>query len=402
MRKILPFLVIWIVVLSGLGAGALSNTEKLLEIKDNVLISEPILKEKKDFPLSSFTKGLYGVSFFNDNIGTVVGEDGAIFHTVDGGDSWNRQTLVFRQPLWVPRVRLCDVSFFNEDVGMAVGFDGTVVYTTSGGNRWRTARTGNMDSFFGAHMVTPTLGFAIGVNPIFQPLVVRTKDCWQTWDVINFYLDHNGSKHEGGLTDICSTNTSICFASALVWNGDGVVVKSVDCGETWETSYWTDYRFRALDFPSSYVGYVVGDYGIICKTSDCGDTWELVYSNYGITILNDVSFPAMDIGTAVGSLGCILRTEDGGDNWELQDSGVDSTLNAVYFVNPDIGYIVGNDGIVLKTTDGGDTWKSLNINPKNRAQPTTTSSNRVIPFRYASKIFTFVNKIITYKNSADN
>jgi len=49
MRKILPLLAIGILVLSGFGAGALSNTEKLLEIKDNVLISEPILKEKKDF-----------------------------------------------------------------------------------------------------------------------------------------------------------------------------------------------------------------------------------------------------------------------------------------------------------------------------------------------------------------
>jgi len=399
MRKILPLLVIWIVVLSGLGAGALPV--KLLENKDNVLISEPIFKEKKDFQLNSFKKGLYGVSFVDDNNGTIVGEDGAIFHTVDGGESWNRQTLVFRQSLWVPRVRLCDVSFFNEDVGMAVGFDGTVVYTKSG-ERWRTARTGNMDSFFGAHMVTSMLGFAVGVNPIFQPLVVRTKDCWQTWDVINFYLDHNGSNHEGGLTDICSTNTSTCFASALVWNGDGAVVKSVDCGETWETSYWTNYRFRAIDFPSSHVGYVVGDYGIICKTSDGGDTWELVYSNYGITILNDVSFPTMDIGTAVGSLGCILRTEDGGDNWKLQDSGVDSTLNAVYFANPDIGYVVGNDGIVLKTTDGGDSWMSLNINLKDSAQQTATRSNRIIHFRYASKIFTFVNKITTYKNSADD
>jgi len=213
------------------------------------------------------------------------------------------------------------------------------------------------------------LGFAVGVNPIFQPLVLRTNNCWQTWDVINFYLEHNGSYHEGDLTDICFINPSTCFTSARVWNGDGAVVKTEDCGETWEIIYWTDYYcLLAIDFPSSDIGYVTGNYGIICKTSDGGDNWELVYSNNQINVLNDVSFPTMDIGTAVGSVGCILRTEDGGDSWELQDSGVDSTLNAVYFVDPDIGYIVGNDGIVLKTTDGGDTWKLLILNPKDSAQ----------------------------------
>ena len=49
MRKILPLLVVGILVLGGLGAGALSDQETIQEIKEIVLISEPILNEKEDF-----------------------------------------------------------------------------------------------------------------------------------------------------------------------------------------------------------------------------------------------------------------------------------------------------------------------------------------------------------------
>jgi len=351
-------------VLSSLTAVA---TDRYLNEKQYLVskINDTILK-CKDNRSSFFKRDLYGVSFVDDKIGTVVGDEGTILHTIDGGNSWSWQTSYHGKTLGVPSERLYDVSFFNEDVGMAIGLGGTVVYTNNSGDIWETAQTGHNIALYGAHMVTQKLGFAAGVNTIFQPIVYRTTDCWQTWDIVIFYLEHGGSSHEGDLTDICFTNTSTGFVSALVWNGDGAVVKTVDCGETWETIYWiNNYRLRSIDFPSSDVGYVAGDHGIICKTSDGGDNWELVYSNYEITVLNDVSFPTLEIGTAVGSAGCILRTEDGGDNWESQNSGVNSALNAVYFVDPDIGYVVGNDGVILKTTDGGDTWNQLKLNVDN-------------------------------------
>ncbi|UCD13486.1 MAG: peptidase C25 [Thermoplasmatales archaeon] len=49
MKKILPLLAVGILVLSGLGAGALSDQERIQEIKEIVLISEPIIQEREDF-----------------------------------------------------------------------------------------------------------------------------------------------------------------------------------------------------------------------------------------------------------------------------------------------------------------------------------------------------------------
>jgi hypothetical protein len=51
MRKIIPFVVVGILVLGGLGAGAVINSEKIHEIHDTILISDPIIKEHNDYIL---------------------------------------------------------------------------------------------------------------------------------------------------------------------------------------------------------------------------------------------------------------------------------------------------------------------------------------------------------------
>ena len=75
------------------------------------------------------TKFLRGVFFINADTGTVVGDDGTIIRTTDGGTTWTPQTS------GVTTVLRC-VFFSNADSGTVVGEFGTILKTTNGGSSW--------------------------------------------------------------------------------------------------------------------------------------------------------------------------------------------------------------------------------------------------------------------------
>ncbi|HEC82625.1 MAG TPA: hypothetical protein ENI53_01915 [Thermoplasmatales archaeon] len=285
---------------------------------------------------SGTTQDLNGISFINESTGTVVGNSCTILHTTDGGNTWNAQTAG-------PTYDLLDVSFYNATRGVATGYGGTIIYTLDGGNNWITAQEGWMIDYYGVQMVTATTGFIVGKNSIYQPLVEKTTDFWQSWNSIIFYLNGN----EGLLSDVCFLNETHGFASARVWNGEGAIVETVDGGASWSVIFWTSNGLNAIDFPSQNVGYAVGSNGIILKTNDGGSSWNFMSS--GVTnTLYDVSFPEEETGRVVGSGGLIISTEDGGNSWSVEYSGVSSTLYGVEFVNSYIGFAVGEDGTILK------------------------------------------------------
>jgi len=294
---------------------------------------------------SGTTQTLLGVSFVDTNISTVVGYSSTILHTEDEGENWSTQTCE-------PSVNLFDVSFYDVDIGMAVGYSGTIINTTNGGDSWNTVQTGWNTFYYGAHMVTSTVGFAVGENTIFQPLVTWTTDGWQTLNNIAFYLEHQSILYEGELWDVHFINSTTGFVAARVWNDEGAIARTTDGGWHWDTIYWADSAFYGINFPSANVGYAVGLDGIIVKTSDGGDNWELLTSGVN-NLLFDVSFSTENTGTVVGENGLIIRTEDGGSTWSVQDSGTSNHLLAVDFLDSLNGFAVGYYGIILHTTTGG-------------------------------------------------
>ena len=355
--------------LSSLG-NTLYNTNKE-EIHNRFYLNEEKNTGKQIFensirPFSFWKKNLYGVSFANTDIGTVVGDDGIILHTKNGGKTWFRQIANNNFQTCIISSRLWDVSFFNENIGMAVGWDGTIIYTTNSGVKWNVATTGRMVAFYSAQMLTPTIGFSAGVNTIFQPLIYRTNDCWQTYDTIIFYPEHGGSYYEADLTDIYFINASKGYTTARIFNGKGAICQSNDSGYTWDTIYWANYCLNEITFPSKNIGYAVGNFGQILKTTDSGVSWTRLTSGTNKD-LYAVSFPTEDIGIAVGENGVILRTEDGGSIWFVQNSGTTQNLNKVQFLDSENGFAVGDGGIILHTDDGGNSWIVKNKNSKRQS-----------------------------------
>ena len=82
---------------------------------------------------------LYDVQFFDTQNGFVVGEFGKVFKTTDGGKTWvgKQASLVggdyffeFDLPTFF------DVEFLNREVGYVVGLEGRVAITEDGGETW--------------------------------------------------------------------------------------------------------------------------------------------------------------------------------------------------------------------------------------------------------------------------
>ena len=71
-------------------------------------------------------KHLWGVHFVDPEHGWIVGEEGEVLHTQDGGKRWVRQRSNAEQPLFA-------VHFANLTHGGIVGTNGLILHTTDGG-----------------------------------------------------------------------------------------------------------------------------------------------------------------------------------------------------------------------------------------------------------------------------
>ncbi len=70
---------------------------------------------------------LVAVSFVNANTGWVLGANGTILRSTDGGASWTRQASGTTNHLYA-------ASFVNTTTGWVLGANGTILNTTTGGD----------------------------------------------------------------------------------------------------------------------------------------------------------------------------------------------------------------------------------------------------------------------------
>lgn len=147
---------------------------------------------------------------------------------------------------------------------------------------------------------------------------------------------------------------------------DGVIIKTTDAGETWETIYpltGTSPGFEKIEFITTEIGFATG-YDIVLKTIDGGTTWEELQLSNDVYMYNDIQFYDENIGFISALLDEspyfeLNLTTDGGQTWTpTTDITAIPAVHTVYG-DQNTMYSVGSDERVAKSIDGGQTWELI-------------------------------------------
>jgi photosystem II stability/assembly factor-like uncharacterized protein len=148
------------------------------------------------------------------------------------------------------------------------------------------------------------------------------------------------------LRDITSVNDS-----TMVAVGYGLVLRSIDRGETWKTLPVKNDFFHSIHFPTERIGYIVGYHGSILKTIDAGATWSYLRDADKLVVSDQpfrrVFFKNEMEGYIVGDKGLIWHTTDAGEHWEIIESNSDKNLRDIKITKKGLGIIVGEGGTIL-------------------------------------------------------
>ena len=285
---------------------------------------------------------LQDVYFMDNQNGLVVGDDGLMLKTSDGGTTWGKIDIDMRPPGARQRpggppgagggpppgfgrggpVPLYNIYFVDENVGYITGGRATILKTEDGGKTWarktamndtpgRDGRPGHLRAnLMGIQMISETTGFITGS----ENTLLKTTDGGETW-----------------------------MGSSKRVSVDG-----------------TRNNLENIWFVSPTTGWIIGSFGTLLHTTDGGETWEMHnlgfhHNLFGIHFLDE------NTGWICGQEGLILHTTDGGATWNQQKNESYDDLHDITFVDAMVGWAVGGFNSVLHTTDGGKTWTVSNI-----------------------------------------
>lgn len=293
--------------------------------------------------------------FADDQEGWAVGDDGLILHTIDGGQTWERQASG-------TRANLRGVHFLSPFIGYVVGEEalpetsltsGVLLMTRDGGATWRTASYKEMPGLYHIRFFDDRRGVVAGdACDAFPSGVWQTEDGGLTWRLVP----------QGRQTG--------WYAATWIRPDLGVFAGRWGKLAVWGQRAWqpvvgewpANTALRSACWNGKNV-WVCGDGGWLLRSSDSQlRRWERVPLPVQEELLQIWDFHALhfvgDFGWIAGRPGSvILHTWDNGKSWQVQATPQSLPIRALYFVNERCGWAGGDGGTILHTRDGGKTWR---------------------------------------------
>ena len=336
------------------------------------------------------------VIFVDQHNGWVVGENGLIIHTNDGGKSWEYQQKGEISELY-------SVDFIDSLRGWATGSDfdsttglflGKILRTDNGGEKWSIYETG-YNVFYDICFVDSSRGWAVGLNGV----IYHTTDGGVSW-----------KQQPSGTT---RTLISVVFIDSLtgwVAAGSSEILHTINGGQNWESQIIQPNKWLSeIYFIDSKIGWAVGSHGNIIQTTDGGRNWNVRHLGVeyeGDYDLSSVCFVDSLKGWIVGygpkgeyEYGpVILHTKDGGNSWRLEETGMRrGSLSSVFFIDSSTGWAVGHGGMggygtVLKYVRDTTSVKYHRSNEEFYPKSFTLFQNYPNPFNLETTIEFFLPK----------
>ncbi|MCF8262906.1 MAG: T9SS type A sorting domain-containing protein [Melioribacteraceae bacterium] len=237
---------------------------------------------------------------------------------------------------------LNSIHMINESTLIIVTGEGGIVKTVNGGASWSVkispGATGHINHIWMNEAGTNALTVANA------GIVYKSVDAGDTWNSISTGY----SQDLYGISYVDDNNIYAC--------GTSIVLKSTDAGETWDslsnpTASGKD--LNSISFADANVGFTGGKTNIVYRTVNGGVSWDSVH-NAGGTVRDIQVMNALNL-LVIGDAG-IQKTTDGGGTWTEITYPEGEKLWRGHFMDANNGLAVGQNGLVIKTTDGGTTW----------------------------------------------
>jgi photosystem II stability/assembly factor-like uncharacterized protein len=269
-----------------------------------------------------------------------------------------------------------DIFFVNQSKGFIVGSDGVIMTSEDGGATWSMRPKFTTDAFLQVYFTDENTGWLLCERNVFNrgneatSYLRKTTDGGRNWEKIEF--------EDAGRERV----TKLLFrkdGGARAFGEAGIFYKLQDDGLTWKR-YRTAIHYLLLDgaYSDNSIGAIVGAGGTIMFTEDSGLTWDkATLLGEADTRFNAVYFGGAKEGAwAVGSKGRIFHSTGGARLWRQQQSTVTADLNDVTFTDAANGWAVGENGIIVRTRDGGKSWFDVRSNVTHSLQRVFFNNDR--------------------------
>ncbi len=227
-----------------------------------------------------------------------VGEHGYAITSDDEGASWQRGA-------GLRRTMLTGVRFADDKTGWIVGHDGLIAATTDGGANWKEQRFTPADEepLLGVNARDASNAIAVGAYGLY----LETADGGATWTDRKI-TEGEDDRHLNAITAFGNGKLAIVGES-------GSLLISADAGATWTAAkppYEGSY-FGALAIGSEGL-MIFGLRGQAFVSSDAGATWTAAEGSGPVTLLGG-GVGADGSVTLVGSAGTVRISRDAGKSF---------------------------------------------------------------------------------------
>ncbi len=298
---------------------------------------------------------LHAVQFIDRDEGWAVGDGGAVWHTIDGGRTWERQptgtiaslrSLQFLNPYtgWVVG---------REELPHGAGSTGVILFTRDGGLRWQRLSSGALPGLNCVRFLTGSTGFVAGDGSDQYPSgVFQTTDSGRTWQPVPgprsttwLAADFQSAK-DGALGGAWNRLSFLRGGTVIKADADTLGGRSV----------------RSLHLAGKR-GVAVGEGGLVLLSDDTSKpSWDVTDLGQPLGLRSSWDLHAVyevaDHIWAAGRPGsAVLHSGNAGKTWEVQRTGQPLPLHGLFFLDAQRGWAVGDCGTILGTQDGGKSWQ---------------------------------------------